>query len=133
MNPQRFLTAATAVLLAIGALGVSGRLGAMSRASFFHPPAWINWFHLGLGTFLAWARLGGSPRVQASTTAVATVMGLTVGSLGLLLGPGAARRFKQPQLADPSDHLAHLGVGLTALWAWLAGRGRDVPAAGKRS
>jgi hypothetical protein len=118
MNPARFLTAAAATLLTIGTLGVTGRLRRISRASFFNPPYWINWFHLGLGTFVAGARLAGSSRLQASTTLLATVMGLMLGSLGLLLGPPAARRFDVPELADPSDHLAHLAVGLTALWSW---------------
>jgi hypothetical protein len=37
----------------------------------------------------------------------------------LLFGERAARRFDIPELADPSDHTAHLLVGLTALWGWL--------------
>jgi hypothetical protein len=45
-------------------------------------------------------------------------MGLSFGSGGLLLGPLAARRFDKPELADPSDHLAHLIVGVLAFWAW---------------
>lgn len=118
MNPTRFLAAAGALLLTIGTLGVTGRLGKISRASFFNPPYWINWFHLGLGAFVTGAGLRGSARLQARTTLVATVMGLTLGSLGLLLGSRAAHRFDVPALADPTDHLAHLGVGLAALWGW---------------
>ena len=49
---------------------------------------------------------------------MATILGLTLGSLGLLFGSRAARRFDEPALADPTDHLAHLGVGLAALWGW---------------
>jgi hypothetical protein len=26
-----------------------------------------------------------------------------------------------PELADPSEHLAHLTIGLLALWAWSNG------------
>ncbi len=118
MNPTRFLTAGGAVLLSIGTLGVTGRLGRISRGSFFHPPSWINWFHLGLGAFVSGAGLKGSARLQSGTTLVATIMGLGLGSLGLLFGSRAARRFDVPALADPTDHLAHLGVGLAALWGW---------------
>ena len=107
MNPQRFLTAATAVLLTIGTLGVTRWLGSISRASFFNPPYWINWFHLGLSAFVGGARLASSPRLQANTTFVATAMGLALGCLGLLFGPRAARA----RWSDGSAS-SHLGVGL---------------------
>ena len=45
-------------------------------------------------------------------------MGSTIGVSGLLLGSYAANCYNMPELADPSDHLAHLTVGLLALWAW---------------
>ena len=43
-------------------------------------------------------------------------MGMSLGLLGLVFGPSAARRYDIPELADPSDHIAHLGVGLLAMW-----------------
>ena len=118
MTPKRFLAVAGVVLVTIGALGVTRRLGAISRAGFFHPPHWINWVHLFLGMFVIAARLSRSSRLQSGTTLVATIAGSTLGLLGLWLGPTAARRFEVPELADPSDHLAHLGVGLLATWGW---------------
>jgi hypothetical protein len=118
VNPTRFASTAAAMLLTIGTLGVTRRLGRISRASFFNPPYWINWFHLLLGGVLSAVRMRGSRELHASATLVATLAGMTLGLLGLSFGPVAARRFDQPQLADPSDHLAHLGVGLLALWSW---------------
>jgi len=106
------------VLLSIGTLGVTRRLGSISRAGFFHPPYWINWFHLALGAVVSGTRIAGSAKMQARTTLVATFMGTILGLLGLLFGPAAARRYEIPELADPSDHIAHLGVGLIAWWAW---------------
>ena len=123
VNPTRFAATAAAMLLTIGTLGVTDRLSRISRASFFNPPYWINWFHLLLGGVLGVVRLRGSRHLQSSATLVATAAGLTLGLLGLVLGPMAARRFERPQLADPSDHLAHLGVGLLALWSWRNRRG----------
>ncbi len=35
-----------------------------------------------------------------------------------LFGSLAANYFNIPELADPSDHIAHLAVGLFALWGW---------------
>jgi hypothetical protein len=123
VNPTRFASTAAAILLTIGMLGVTHQLGRISRASFFNPPYWINWFHLLLGGVLSAIRVRGSRQLQWSATVVATVAGLTLGVLGLSLGPAAARRFNKPELADPSDHLAHLGVGLLALWSWRSRRG----------
>jgi FtsH-binding integral membrane protein len=118
MTPKRFLNTASVVLLTIGALGVTRRLGSMSRASFFNPPYWINWFHLLLGGFVVAVRRSHSSTLQTATALVAAIMGTTLGLLGLVLGPSAARRFGVPELADPSDHVAHLTVGLLALWGW---------------
>lgn len=119
MNPRRFVLLGGMTLVTLGLGGVAGLLGRVSRAAFFHPPGWINWFHLALGSALLGARVRGSRRLQAGVARVGTVMGLTIGSLGLTIGPWAARRFHQHELADRSDHTAHLIVGLTALWAWL--------------
>ena len=124
MNPRKFLFIASSVLLMIGSLGISGGLGALSRASFFHPPYWINWVHLGLGTLTLSVATSGTRKWQAALAFIATVMGLTLGLLGLLFGSSAAKRFNLPELADPSDHIAHLLVGLTALWGWLGRKGK---------
>jgi len=42
-----------------------------------------------------------------------------LGIVGLLFGSYLAMQLNVPELADPSDHLAHLTVGLLALWGWL--------------
>ncbi len=97
-------------------MGIVGVLGSLSRASFFHPPYWINWFHFGLGTFVFSTGVWGNRKWYAGVTLVAAIMGTTLGLAGLLLGPLAATRFNVPELADPSDHTAHLVVGLLALW-----------------
>ena len=97
MNPTRFLGVGGTTLLIVGLLGVAGRLQSMSRASFFNPPYWINWFHVALGAVVTGVRLAGSARLQSFTTLVATVMGLTLGSLGLVLGRRAARQFNIPE------------------------------------
>lgn len=127
MRPRRFLFLASAVLITIGLAGVAGVLGAVSGASFFHPPYWINWLHLTLGVVLLVVALMGGRELRNGLTFVPAVLGTALGLAGLLFGPYAADRFGTPELADPSDHLAHLTVGLVALWAWL-NRNADVKA-----
>jgi hypothetical protein len=93
-------------------------LSSISRASIFNPPYWINWAHLAFGiVVLAIAFVGGRTLHNAMTLAAA-LMGGTLGLSGLLLGSYAANRYSVPELADPSEHLAHLTVGVLALWAW---------------
>jgi hypothetical protein len=119
MNPRRFLVIGGSVLVVMGGLGVGGWLDAISRAALFRPPYWINWVHLAIGTSaLAIAARGGN-RLQAGITLFPAVVGTTGGLAGLLFGRLAADRFNVPDLADPSEHLAHLAVGLLALWGWL--------------
>jgi hypothetical protein len=48
----------------------------------------------------------------------AGIMGSTLGLSGVLFSSYAATRYNMPELADPSDHLAHLTAGVLALWAW---------------
>jgi hypothetical protein len=119
VNPQRFLSGAGPLLATLGVLGITGQLGKISSASFFHPPHWINWFHLALGSLVFGVARKGNRRSQGQVTLFATVVATTIGLAGLLVGPAAAKRYNKPELADPSDHLAHLAVGLIALWAWL--------------
>jgi hypothetical protein len=107
------------LLIALGVLGITGALGRISSASFFHPPTWINWFHLAFGTVISGVATWGSSRLQAGFALGGALVGTTIGLVGLLLGERAARSFDIPELADPSDHAAHLLVGLTALLSWL--------------
>jgi len=125
MNPRRFLFLSGTTLVALGGLGVLGYLQRISHASLFRPPSWINWVHLcvGMGALAIAAR--GTKRMQAGVVLFPAVLGTTMGLAGLAFGGVAARRFDVPDLADPSDHLAHLTVGLLALWAWRE-RSRDL-------
>jgi hypothetical protein len=122
MNPRLFLRLGGASLLTVGALGVSGVLRRISKYSFFHPPSWINWFHLMFGLVVSSVAASPSTRLHSAFTLGAATVGTTIGLAGLLLGDRAARRFGIPELADPSDHAAHLLVGLAAIWGWS---GRD--------
>lgn len=124
MNPKKFLLVAGPVLISIGLLGITGILGKISSWSFFHPPYWINWVHLSLGILVLSTALWGNMKWQRRLTLLATILGLLLGVTGLLLGRYAATRFNIPELADPSDHIAHLTVGLFALWG-LLGKKKD--------
>jgi hypothetical protein len=119
MTPRRFLAIGGLVLIAIGILGGTHLLQRISIASFFNPPYWINWFHLSLGALVLVVALSRASRLQAGITLFAAIVGTSIGLLGLSLGSFAAERFAMPELADPSDHLAHLTVGVVALWGWL--------------
>ena len=118
LTPKRFLSIAGATLILLGLAGITGVLGEVSSASFFHPPYWINWVHFAFGFILLTVAFVGGPRVQNTFALAGAIAGTTLGSLGLLLGPYVAARLNVPELADPSDHIAHLTVGLLALWAW---------------
>ncbi len=119
MNPKKFLTIGGTILLIIGIFGVVGLLGSLSSAGFFHPPYWINWFHLFLGIFVLIVSLSHREKLQVGVTLFATIILMTIGLFGLLLGPFIAHRYNIPELADPSDHVVHLGIGLLALWGFL--------------
>jgi hypothetical protein len=125
MTPKRFLRMGGAALITTGLLGVTRVLGRISSASFFNPPYWINWFHLTFGLAVSAVATSRSPRLQTGLTLVAAMVGTTIGLAGLLFGPRAARRFNIPELADPSDHAAHLLVGLVATWGWIKRRDMD--------
>ncbi len=118
MNPRRFLLIGGTTLVTIGGLGAIGWLQSVSRASFFRPPYWINWVHLGVGTAALAIAAKGGRRLQAGVTLFPAVMGTALGLGGLLLGRRAAERFNLPELRDPSDHVAHLMVGTLAAWGW---------------
>ena len=127
MNPKRFLVIAGSTLVTLGGLGVLGYLQRISDAALFRPPWWINWVHLGVGAAAFAIAASGTGRLQAAIVLFPAAVGTTMGLAGLLFGGFAAERFKVPDLADPSEHLAHLTVGLMALWAW---RGRSLSAPG---
>lgn len=118
VRPRYFLLLAGAVLVLMGLSGVVGLLALISRASVFNPPYWINWVHLTFGIVVVTIALAGGRVLQNVMTLAAAFIGITLGLSGLLFGPYAANVYSIPELADPSDHLAHLAVGLLALWAW---------------
>jgi hypothetical protein len=119
LTPPRFLTMAGSLLVLMGFAGLTGFLGRLSSASVFHPPYWINGVHLAFGSVLLSVAVIGAQGLQTGFVLGGTIAGLTLGTAGLLFGAFAARRFGKPELADPSDHLAHFIVGVLALWAWL--------------
>jgi hypothetical protein len=118
LQPRRFLLLAGTVLAVIGLAGVTGLLGSISHATLFNPPYWINWVHLKFGIFVLAIAFAGVRTIQNGMTLAAGILGSALGLLGLLLGSYAANRYSMPELADPSEHFAHLTVGALALWAW---------------
>ncbi len=119
MNPKRFLQIAGPFLIIIGLLGIVGIFGKISDLGFFHPPYWINFIHLLLGIFILVVAFKGNKSLQANVTLIPAILATTIGILGLLFGSYAAKQYNIPELVtDPSDHIAHLIVGLVAFWAW---------------
>jgi hypothetical protein len=118
LNPQRFLFIGGATLVLLGTLGIIRVLGSLSDAAFFHPPSWINWLHLGVGSLVLVVAWRGDPPARLALTMVAAVAATGIGLGGLVLGARGGAN----QATDPSDHLAHLLVGLTAAWALLGSR-----------
>ena len=108
----------TSILVIIGLAGTTGLLGSISRASVFNPPYWINWVHLVFGLLVLAVALAGGRTLQNAFILAPAILGATVGLSGLLFGSYAANRYNMPELADPSEHLAHVTVGVLALWAW---------------
>jgi hypothetical protein len=124
-RPRHFLVLGGTVLVIVGSAGALGWLGSISGASVFNPPYWINWVHLTFGMLVLGIAFVGGYTIQNAMTLVAAVFGSVLGLLGLLLGSYAANRYRMPELADPSEHLGHLAVGLLALWAWSNRKVRD--------
>jgi len=104
------------VLLVIGLAGATCSLASISRASLFNPPYWINWVHVTFGIVVLTVAFAGGRTLQNAFTLAPAILGSTLGLAGLLLGSYAANLYNMPELAD-SEHLAHLTVGLLALWA----------------
>src|SRR5512145_246233 len=115
-HPRHFLVVAGTVLVTLGAAGAIGLLGSISRATLFNPPYWINWVHLTFGIVVLAAAVAGGRMLQNAFALTAGILGSTFGLAGLLLGSYAANRYNMPELADLSEHLAHLTVGVLALW-----------------
>jgi len=124
MGPKRFLSIIGPFLIVMGILGLTGLLGRISPASFFHPPVWIDWVHLSLGIVVTIAAWKGTPHQQMIVTLFPACIGIVIGAVGLLFGSALADRYGLPELADPSDHIAHLTVGILATWAFLEARRR---------
>ncbi len=118
MNPKIFLRLGGSILITVGILGLIGLLGKISSASVFHPPYWINYFHLTLGIIIFALSFTKLKKLQIGFTLGATIVGTTIGLIGLLFGSYFANKYNIPELKDVSDHLTHLVVGLTAFWAW---------------
>lgn len=72
-----------------------------------------------LGVVVLTIAMVSSHTAHTAMTLAAALLGTPLGLAGLLLGPYAATRYSMPELADPSEHLAHLSVGVLAVWAWL--------------
>jgi hypothetical protein len=115
VRPRQFLLFGGTVLVTVGLAGATGLLGAISRASVFDPPYGINWVHLTFGIVVLAVAVAGGRTLQNAFTLAAGIFGSTLGVSGLLLGSHAANGYNMPELADPSDHLAHLAVGVLAL------------------
>jgi hypothetical protein len=118
MTPGLFLRIGGAVLIVIGALGLSGILGSISPLGFFHPPYWINWLHFLLGITIFIISFTRYHTLQGWIVLFPAIVATVIGVLGLLFGSYFASRYNILELADPSDHIAHLVVGLVAIWAW---------------
>jgi len=118
LRPRQFLLLAGTVLVITGLAGATGLLGSISRASVFNPPYWINWVHLTFGILVLAVGFAGGRTLQNAFTLPPAILGTTVGLSGFVFGY-AANHYSMPELADPSEHLAHLTVGVLALWAWL--------------
>jgi hypothetical protein len=117
MTPVRFLTLSGIVLTVLGAFGISGVLRKISSAGLFNSPQWINWAHLAGGLALLLVAFAGGSLLQRGIVLFGAISGTLLGALGLLFGRYAGRHLRLPQLADKSEHGAHLAVGLLASWA----------------
>lgn len=118
LRPRQLLFLAGTVLVILGSAGAAGLLARISDASVFNPPYWITWVHLTFGIVVLAVAVAGGRMLQNAFALTAGIIGSTLGLAGLLLGSYAANRYNMPEFADPSEHLAHLTVGVLALWAW---------------
>ena len=125
MNPKRYLLIGGSILVTIGLLGIIDVLGSLSSAAFFHPPSWINWLHVSVGILVLVVAFLGSSKWQVGITLFGAILLNTIGLLGVLiyafglLGVHSGAFAANPEFTDPSDHNAHLTVGLLAVWGWI--------------
>lgn len=118
-TPRLFLRIGGIVLIILGTLGLMGVLGTISQLVFFHPPYWISWVHFILGVCIFIISFTPYDHFQKWLVLFPAIVGTVIGLAGLLFGSYFASRYNIPDLAvDPSDHIAHLIVGLLAIWAW---------------
>jgi hypothetical protein len=113
----RFLSCGGIILLILGVSGVLSLLPLLSRASLFNPPYWINWVHLSVGGLGLAVAILGSKRLQLTLALIPAIAGTMVGLGGLVIEAYVAIRNGTPQSSDFSDPLAHLALGMLALWA----------------
>jgi len=116
-NVARFLFCGGTLLVTLGLAGVLGLLSSLSRTTLFNPPHWINWFHLSFGGVVLAVAMIGDKRLQLGLAVLAAIAGTTLGVVDFVLGPNAAPRHGTAPLTDPSDPIAHLAVGMLAIWA----------------
>jgi hypothetical protein len=117
LTPSRLLTLSGITLSVLGIAGISGLLRRLSSASLFNPPAWIHWVHVAVGIALLAIVYAGNEGLERGIVSFGAIAGTLAGGIGLIFGRRLAKRFHKPEIADPSEHLAHLAVGLLALWA----------------
>ncbi len=107
------------MLIVLGVSGLVGVLGTVSQLVFFHPPYWINWVHFVLGVFIFIISFTSYYHLQKWLVLFPAIVATIMGLAGIFFGAYFATRYNIPDLAvDPSDHIAHLIVGLLAIWAW---------------
>jgi hypothetical protein len=116
---RKFLVTGGSVLVFVGVAGVTGLLGTFSKAEAFHPPRWINWFHLSAGTaVLSVAMFGGKPARKILALFGATMGGI-LGVGGIVFTFYETFRGGTGQVADYSDPIVHLAVSLFGSLALL--------------
>jgi hypothetical protein len=69
------------------------------------------------GVVVLVAAITGNKRLQLGIVLLAALAGTTLGLVGLAFGPYVAAHNAMPRLTDASDPLAHLAVGILAIWA----------------
>lgn len=119
LTPKTFFRIGGIVLTVIGIAGLAGLLGTLSQLVFFRPPYWINWAHFILGVSIFLISFTHYHRLQKWLVLFPAIVATTMGLMGILFGSYLATLYNIPDLAvDSSDHVAHLIVGLLAIWAW---------------
>src|SRR5579872_3139469 len=105
-NATHFLCTGGTLLVLLGTAGLSGVLGRVSDMVFFHPPGWVNWMHLSVGTAVLVVALFGPRTLKIAVACVPAVLATAIGLGGLLLGLGTALRAGRGTSFDASDAFA---------------------------